>query len=160
GVYVERSAELVVGVLGIWEAGGAYVPLDGSYPAERVEYMLEDAQVAVLVSEQGRVEKLRGYWGVVVCLDTDWERVGEGEGVERGVLGGEEGRVERLRGCWGVVVCLDTDWEQVEQVEGGERRAGARGEGEAEAEVEGERNGSNLAYVIYTSGSTGRPKGV
>ena len=45
GICVERSIEMVVGLLGILKAGGAYVPLDPAYPKERLEFMLEDAQV-------------------------------------------------------------------------------------------------------------------
>ncbi|MGH8525177.1 MAG: non-ribosomal peptide synthetase, partial [Gammaproteobacteria bacterium] len=51
GVYLERSAELIVTLLGILKAGGAYVPLDHSYPKDRLAFMLEDAQVEVLVTE-------------------------------------------------------------------------------------------------------------
>src|SRR5207248_74364 len=45
GICVERSLEMVVGLLGILKAGGAYVPLDPTYPSERIAFMLEDAQV-------------------------------------------------------------------------------------------------------------------
>src|SRR5689334_18214082 len=48
GLCVERSLDMVVGLLGILKAGGAYVPLDPSYPAERLTFMLRDAGVSVL----------------------------------------------------------------------------------------------------------------
>jgi amino acid adenylation domain-containing protein len=50
GISLERSVELVVGLLGILKAGGAYVPLDPSYPAERLQYMLADSRVAVVLT--------------------------------------------------------------------------------------------------------------
>src|SRR5260370_11199230 len=50
GLCVERSLEMVVGLLGIFTAGGAYVPLDPSYPAERLAYMLQDAQAPGIVT--------------------------------------------------------------------------------------------------------------
>ena len=53
GLCVSRSVEMVGGMLGILKAGGAYVPLDASYPAERVRYMLEDAAVNIVVTEEG-----------------------------------------------------------------------------------------------------------
>src|SRR5262249_21368596 len=52
GLCVERSLEMVVGLLGILKAGGAYVPLDPAYPLERLATMLADARVAVLVTQQ------------------------------------------------------------------------------------------------------------
>jgi non-ribosomal peptide synthetase component F len=52
GLCVERSLEMVVGMLGILKAGGAYVPLDASYPTERVAYMLADAGVAVILTQE------------------------------------------------------------------------------------------------------------
>jgi amino acid adenylation domain-containing protein len=52
GICVERSIEMVVGILAILKAGGAYVPLDPSYPIERIGYMLSDAHVAVLLTQQ------------------------------------------------------------------------------------------------------------
>ncbi|HVF59871.1 MAG TPA: amino acid adenylation domain-containing protein [Thermoanaerobaculia bacterium] len=58
GICVERSLELVVGLLGILEAGGAYVPLDPSYPRERLEFMLEDAEVPVLLIQERLRDRL------------------------------------------------------------------------------------------------------
>ena len=58
GISVERSVEMVVGLLGILKAGGAYVPLDPAYPQERLSYMIADAQVAVLLTQQHLLEAL------------------------------------------------------------------------------------------------------
>ncbi|MCL1463268.1 non-ribosomal peptide synthetase [Argonema galeatum] len=73
GICVERSLEMVVGILGILKAGGAYVPLDPAYPPERIAFMLEDAQVPVLLTQARLVESLPKHQGRTVCLDTDWE---------------------------------------------------------------------------------------
>ena len=51
GICVERSVEMVVGLLGILKAGGAYVPLDPEYPRERLSFMLDDARVSVLLTQ-------------------------------------------------------------------------------------------------------------
>ena len=68
GICVERSVEMVVGLLGILKAGGAYIPLDPTYPIQRLQFMLNDAEVSVLVT--------MGPWAIqtdhplkVVCLD-------------------------------------------------------------------------------------------
>jgi amino acid adenylation domain-containing protein len=74
GLCVERSFEMVVGVLGILKAGGAYVPLDAGYPKPRLEFMLEDTGAAVLVTTSGLVERLPET-GTVLCLDRDWEEI-------------------------------------------------------------------------------------
>jgi amino acid adenylation domain-containing protein/non-ribosomal peptide synthase protein (TIGR01720 family) len=55
---VERSLELLIGLLGILKAGGAYVPLDPTYPVDRLAYMLEDAQPALFLGQQGLLEQL------------------------------------------------------------------------------------------------------
>ncbi|RCJ25078.1 hypothetical protein A6770_28095 [Nostoc minutum NIES-26] len=75
GICVERSLEMVVGLLGILKAGGAYVPLDPEYPIERLSFMLEDAQVSVLLTQQRLLEKLPQHQAQVVCLDTDWQSI-------------------------------------------------------------------------------------
>ncbi len=76
GLCVERSLEMVVGLLGILKAGGAYVPLDPEYPTERLSFMLEDAQVPVLLTQQQLVESLPNE-ARVVCLDSDWEKIAQ-----------------------------------------------------------------------------------
>ncbi|MDF5715801.1 MAG: amino acid adenylation domain-containing protein [Rhizonema sp. NSF051] len=71
GMCVERSVEMVVGLLGILKAGGAYVPLDPEYPKERLAYMLSDSRVKVLLTQQNLVAGLAQQDVRVVCLDTD-----------------------------------------------------------------------------------------
>ncbi|HEX8904783.1 MAG TPA: amino acid adenylation domain-containing protein, partial [Longimicrobiaceae bacterium] len=71
GVCVERSPEMVVGVLGVLKAGGAYVPLDLGYPAERLAFMAADAEVRVLLTQERLLGQLPAHEGRVVCLDRD-----------------------------------------------------------------------------------------
>jgi amino acid adenylation domain-containing protein len=85
GVMLERSLELLVGLLGILKAGGAYVPLDPHYPEERLAFMATDAACPVLLTEQrlgthfngqtGLLAQLAGNLTQVFCLDTDWADV-------------------------------------------------------------------------------------
>jgi amino acid adenylation domain-containing protein len=72
GICVERSLEMVVGLLGILKAGGAYVPLDPSYPSERLSYMLADAEIDVLLTQQSLVNSLPSIPTQIMCLDSDW----------------------------------------------------------------------------------------
>ncbi|HTK06061.1 MAG TPA: amino acid adenylation domain-containing protein, partial [Ktedonobacteraceae bacterium] len=58
GLYMERSLELVIGMLGILQAGCAYVPLDPGYPQQRIAYMLEDSGASALVTQSGLVQLL------------------------------------------------------------------------------------------------------
>jgi amino acid adenylation domain-containing protein len=75
GISMERSLEPVIGLLGVWKAGGVYVPVDPGYPAERVSYMLEDAQVPVLLTQKHLVDRLPVSWTQVVSVDSRWEEI-------------------------------------------------------------------------------------
>ena len=77
GLCVERSLEAIVGILGILKTGGAYVPLDPEYPTERLRFMLEDAQVKVLLTQQQLVESIPQHQAHLVCLDSDWEKIAQ-----------------------------------------------------------------------------------
>ena len=76
GLCVERSVEMVVGLLGILKAGGAYVPLDPAYPSQRLAFMVSDAGMPVLVTQQALLSQLPEHGARVVCLDTDGEAIG------------------------------------------------------------------------------------
>ncbi len=73
GICVERSLDMIVGILGILKAGGAYLPLDPTYPKERLSFMLSDSQVQVVLTQKKLVEELTTSEAKLVCLDTDWE---------------------------------------------------------------------------------------
>ena len=75
GLCVERSVELLVGLLGIVKAGGAYVPLDPTYPTERLRYMLADSQPAVVLTQASLCERLPTTDTPTLCLDTQWATV-------------------------------------------------------------------------------------
>jgi amino acid adenylation domain-containing protein/non-ribosomal peptide synthase protein (TIGR01720 family) len=75
GICVERSAEMLVGLLAILKAGGAYVPLDASYPQKRVAFLLDDARVEVLVAEANLLPQIPAHKAKVVCIDRDWKEI-------------------------------------------------------------------------------------
>ena len=67
GIMVERSIEMIIGIMGILKAGGAYLPIDPSYPKERVEYMLKDSETRILLSQEFLVENIE-FEGMVIDL--------------------------------------------------------------------------------------------
>ncbi len=81
GICVERSLEMVIGILGILKAGGAYVPLDPAYPTERLALMLEDVQTPILLTQTHLQNNLQNRLPLnqptVVNLDTDWEIIAQ-----------------------------------------------------------------------------------
>jgi len=78
GICLDRSIEMVVALLGILKAGGAYVPLDPAYPSERLLYMLEDAQVSVLIAAREFKTGLSGHGANVIYMDAKREWVAQG----------------------------------------------------------------------------------
>ncbi|HLM42772.1 MAG TPA: amino acid adenylation domain-containing protein, partial [Myxococcaceae bacterium] len=77
GICVERSADLVVGLLGILKAGAAYVPLDPAYPQQRLAFMLEDTQARVVVAQRHLAQALPLGERALVCLDEDQHLIGQ-----------------------------------------------------------------------------------
>ncbi len=82
GIHLERSAEMVVALLGVARAGGAYLPLDPDYPRARLAFMLADAAPPVVVTQSGLAGALPASSARVVCIDRDgdrgWDDVGGG----------------------------------------------------------------------------------
>ena len=77
GICAERSLELVIGLLAILKAGGAYVPLDPRYPAERLQYVLEDAQPQVLLTQRRLRARLPETTAEVIALDDEWSDIAQ-----------------------------------------------------------------------------------
>ena len=87
GLCIERSLEMLIGLLGILKAGGAYLPLDPDYPRERLAFMLADAAAPVLVtraalraqlpSHDARIGGARSDEAHIVCLDADWPAIAQ-----------------------------------------------------------------------------------
>jgi len=73
---LERSVEVVVGLLAVLKAGGAYVPLDPAYPKERLDFMLADSGAAVLLTQATLLDDLP-YHPVTFCLDRDWATIAQ-----------------------------------------------------------------------------------
>jgi amino acid adenylation domain-containing protein len=73
GICVERSIEMVIGLLSILKAGGAYVPLDPEYPTERLGMMIEDSQTPGVLTQRKLLDHLSGRDTPTFCLDEDWK---------------------------------------------------------------------------------------
>ncbi|MBL8676522.1 MAG: amino acid adenylation domain-containing protein, partial [Alphaproteobacteria bacterium] len=129
-IAMERSLEMIIGLLGILKADGAYVPLDPSYPQDRLQFMLEDTQAPILITQSHLHEAFRNYSGTTLNLYLE--------------DGKKELRIEEK--------IFDTDNSQTQRwitlpVQSSQNPQPLT-------------TSHNLAYVIYTSGSTGKPKGV
>ena len=69
GIFIERSLEMIISLLGIMKAGGAYVPIDPSYPKERIEYMAEDSQVKIILTSKESSVNLPETNTKIICTD-------------------------------------------------------------------------------------------
>ena len=129
-IAVERSLEMIIGLLGILKAGGAYVPLDPSYPEERLQFMLEDTKAPILITEAQLQETFRDYPGTTLNLHLRSEA--KELFIEEWSFNTENSQTQR----W-ISPCAESSQNLTSLT-----------------------TPHNLAYVIYTSGSTGKPKGV
>ena len=139
GICVSRSAEMVLGLLGILKSGGAYVPLDGSYPEERVRYMVEDSGAAVVLTEERWVEKVAGRNNPEGSATNGAEKNGA-EKKEREEWTGEEWAGSGVRGAG-----VGEDWA---------RAGGAGGEWSGSQEY-----GVHLLHVRVNGKTEGRGDG-
>ena len=75
GLFLPRSLNMVIGLLGILKAGGAYVPLDPDYPSNRLAFMLEDTQITIVVTQAHLLSKMPLHTSNLICLDRDWNTI-------------------------------------------------------------------------------------
>jgi len=75
GLCVERSLEMIVGLLGILKAGGAYLPLDPAYPAQRLSFMISDGSMRLALTQEQWRAKLSDHKVETIFLDSEWERI-------------------------------------------------------------------------------------
>ncbi|HKH43621.1 MAG TPA: amino acid adenylation domain-containing protein, partial [Thermoanaerobaculia bacterium] len=144
-LFVERSVEMVVGVLAILTAGGAYVPLDPSYPSARLALVLEESGAPVIVTRREMVDRLPGGISARVVEEPSPARPHPRPLSHRPPANRERGATA-----------------QEEQLPPLPEDGGAMGEGGRGGEVGwGEAPDTDTAaYILFTSGSTGTPKGV
>ncbi|HLO48961.1 MAG TPA: amino acid adenylation domain-containing protein [Kamptonema sp.] len=121
GICLESSLDPIVAILSVLKAGGAYLPLDPNYPQERLDFMLSDTQLSVLITHSSLVKNFTQI--TIVCLDTDWEIIQQesrenpvssatidniayviytsgSTGKPKGVLGLHRGAVNRFHWMW------------------------------------------------------------
>jgi amino acid adenylation domain-containing protein len=77
GISVERSVDMVLGMVGILKAGGAYVPIDPAYPPDRLRFMAEDSDIGVLLTQKRLAPRMPQMKARVVCLDRDWDEIAQ-----------------------------------------------------------------------------------
>ena len=75
GICVERSLEMIIGLLGILKAGGVYVPQDPCFPKERLAFMWADSRISVLLTQEHLIETLPPFVGTLVCLDSERKQI-------------------------------------------------------------------------------------
>ncbi len=80
GICMQRSPEMLVGLLGILKAGAAYLPLDPAYPKERLAFMIADARVKLVITRK-KVKDRTSDCARQVCLDSDWKEIGQGSDI-------------------------------------------------------------------------------
>ncbi|MGV6396002.1 non-ribosomal peptide synthetase [Pseudomonas caspiana] len=156
GLALERSHEMVIGLLAILKAGGAYVPLDPEYPLDRLHYMIQDSGIGLLLGDEALFEALGQLpVGVVSLALTCRSELARDEASASLTNVASENTLSRASALL--------------QGSGGASAASFASEGPSSRDVFASYDDSDLpnltqphhqAYLIYTSGSTGQPKGV
>jgi amino acid adenylation domain-containing protein len=145
GIYVRRSPDMIVALLGILKAGGAYLPLDPAFPEERLTFMVEDSGVKYLLTQTGLASGNRGTpQAEEIFFKVPWRDVcADLSSISHLSSFSDDLRREPQQRY---LIYLDSNWEDLVR--------------NLKPLYESKATPENLAYVIYTSGSTGKPKGV
>ncbi|RPI73687.1 MAG: amino acid adenylation domain-containing protein, partial [Desulfobacteraceae bacterium] len=146
GICLERSLEMVIGLLAVLKAGFAYVPLDPSYPQERIAFMLQDSRARILLTQSNL--------GPVISHPSSVHSPSSSAFLASSFILQHLMTATRHQSSSLKIVHLDTDRETIQGMDG--VTIAAQPSHGPKVAVES----ANLAYLLYTSGSTGRPKGV
>jgi len=138
---LEPCLDMIVAFLAILKAGGVYLPLDPAYPSDRLKFLLDDAQVSVLLTHQKLIERLPNFNRSLAKPQNSLCHPERSEGSHQIHYGKNDFRKRSNN-----VVCLDQDKNVIAQYSNHNPTSNLKLH--------------NLAYIIYTSGSTGKPKGV
>jgi amino acid adenylation domain-containing protein len=133
GLYVERSLLMMVGLFGILKAGAAYVPIDPHHPLDRIEYVIDNAQIEIILTQQQLIDRLPA-------------RKRKAQAIARANAPLPPTRSVRCAESSIDLICLDTDWKSIAV--------------QSISTPPTNITPDHIAYLIYTSGSTGKPKGV
>ncbi|MEA2145665.1 MAG: hypothetical protein QOG59_1252, partial [Solirubrobacteraceae bacterium] len=77
GILMDRQSPLLVAMLAVFQTGAAYVPIDPTFPPERQEFMLADAQAPVLITQERYLGTINSGSATVICVDRDWPRIAQ-----------------------------------------------------------------------------------
>ncbi|KAM3107159.1 non-ribosomal peptide synthetase [Phormidesmis sp. 146-33] len=77
GICLARGVEAIAAMLAVLKAGGAYVPLDSSYPPERLHFMIEDAEILVVLTQSDWVELVQTDRTKIICLEQEWDAIAQ-----------------------------------------------------------------------------------
>ncbi|PEE61138.1 hypothetical protein COM90_02180 [Bacillus thuringiensis] len=75
GIYMNRTGDLLVSMLAVLKSGAAYVPLDPIYPAERIDWMIQDAGLSLILTERGIWHQLPNNNSVLCSVDSEWDKI-------------------------------------------------------------------------------------
>ena len=141
GIMMERSVDMIIGLLGILKTGSAYLPLNPNNPQERVEYMLADSNTKILIINKSEARS------------TKFESPRRGHPIKN--INDPNPNDQNKNQHFGAAFVLNFEHLDLNSLKGCPRRGLSNFDIRASNFIP-----SNLAYIIYTSGSTGRPKGV
>ncbi len=135
GIFMERSLDMIVALLGVFKAGGAYVPLDPDWPPERLGLIMANGDIEVVLTQTQ----------LLATVSDSTDSAGRHANKRQSLSVQAAPYLGSGVPCR-TIVCLDNDWPNI----------GRENDQNPRSEV----TPKNLAYVIYTSGTTGQPKGV
>ncbi|MFQ5421362.1 MAG: AMP-binding protein, partial [Anaerolineae bacterium] len=149
GISVNRSATTIIALLGILKAGAAYLPLDPTYPAERLAFMIENAQPQVIITHSSVIGDRLSVIGDQLTINNQPSTINQSANSQF-TLRQTQGRLIHPSADSGQAnsqfILLDAAWPTIAQ--------------SPISNPQISQSPSSLAYIIYTSGSTGKPKGV